>query len=75
MGYEIAPAFQNQGFATEAVQAMIARAFSHPEVEFVLAHTLPCRNASTRVLEKTGMAFVRSIHDPDDGPVWQWRHS
>ncbi|MGH2694346.1 MAG: GNAT family N-acetyltransferase [Actinomycetota bacterium] len=74
-GYEIAPEFENQGFATEAAKAMIAEAFSHPAVEFVLAHTLPERNASTVVLEKAGLDFVGSIDDPDDGTVWRWRLS
>jgi RimJ/RimL family protein N-acetyltransferase len=32
-------------------------AFGHPEVERVIAHTLPELRASIRVLEKTGFAF------------------
>lgn len=74
-GYEIAPEFENQGYATEAARAMIGQAFSHPEVEYVLAHTLPERNASTRVLEKAGLKLVGTIDDPDDGPVWRWHVS
>ena len=72
-GYEIAPELENQGFATEAASALIATAFSVPDVSFVVAHTLPERNASTRVLEKAGMQLVGSIDDPDEGTIWQWR--
>jgi [ribosomal protein S5]-alanine N-acetyltransferase len=73
IGYEVAPVFQNQGFATEAAQAMVAHAFSYPEVEFVLAHTLSQSNASTKVLEKAGMAFIGTVADPKEGTVWRWR--
>ena len=73
IGYEVAPAFQNQGFATEAARAMIAHAFSFPEVEFVFAHTLSRENASTKVLEKAGMAFIETAPDPRAGIVWRWR--
>lgn len=72
VGYEIAPGFRNQGFATEATRAMVAHAFSQPDVEFVLAHTLPEHNASTKVLEKVGMTLVEAVNDPDDGVVWRW---
>lgn len=36
------------------------------------AHTLPERNASTRVLEKCGFTLVGEVVDPDDGVVWRW---
>lgn len=75
IGYEMAPDFQNQGFATEATRALIDHAFSHSEIECVIAHTLPERNASTTVLEKVGMALVEAVIDPDEGVVWQWRLS
>jgi [ribosomal protein S5]-alanine N-acetyltransferase len=73
IGYEVAPAFQNKGFATEAARAMVAHAFSYPEVEFVFAHTLAKDNASTTVLKKAGMAFIETVEDPKEGLVWRWR--
>jgi ribosomal-protein-alanine N-acetyltransferase len=73
IGYEIAPGFRNRGLATEATQAMIDHAFAYAEVDAVVAHTLPEFNASTRVLEKSGMVFVDTVTDPDAGTVWQWR--
>lgn len=73
IGYEVAPKFQNQGFATEAALGMIVQAFDRHDVTAVLAHTLPERNPSTRVLEKCGMVFDGSVNDPDDGTIWRWR--
>src|SRR6185503_4650545 len=41
-------------------------------VRLVRAHTLPERNASTRVLEKNGFRLLGPIVDPEDGPVFRW---
>src|SRR5262245_60452030 len=55
IGYEIAPAYQGRGLATEAAHAMIGHAFADQRVQAVIAHTLAEPNASTRVLRKAGM--------------------
>ena len=73
IGYEIAPPYHKLGLATEAAQAMIAYAFSHPQVKAVDAHTLPEMNASARVLQKVGMHLVGTDHAPEIGLVWHWR--
>ena len=57
VGYEIAPARQGRGLATAALRAMVAEAFADERVMRVIAHTLPERNASNRVLEKVGFRF------------------
>jgi ribosomal-protein-alanine N-acetyltransferase len=57
LGYEIAEARRDRGLATAAVRAMVAEAFADDRVESVIAHTLPERNASNRVLEKVGFTF------------------
>lgn len=54
IGYSILSQFRNQGFASEAVQGLIAWAFSHPMVTEVCAETLPYLRQSIRVLEKSG---------------------
>lgn len=73
IGYEIASEHWNRGFATEAVQGMIAYAFAHKDVHAVIAHTLAEINASNNVLQKVGMKFVAEIDDPEEGKIWQWQ--
>ena len=73
IGYEIAPEFRNQGFATSAVQALLGKAFSAESVQFVVAHTLAERNASNGVLTKLGMTFVAELANEEVGKVWRWR--
>lgn len=52
IGYSILKEFQNLGYGTEAIQALISWAFTHPEVQRVIAETLPELKPSQRLLEK-----------------------
>lgn len=71
IGYGIAPAYQGQGYATEAASLLVGVARERA-VRLIRAHTLPERNASCRVLEKCGFTHTGEVVDPDDGPVWRW---
>lgn len=73
IGYAIAPAFQGQGLATDAVAQMVRRAFEDAIIRAVDAHTLGYANPSTRVLEKSGFCKIGEATDPDAGLVWHWR--
>ena len=68
IGYGISEAYQNNGYATEAVKAVLEWAFSHPEVAAVEAETDPENAASKRVLEKCGFALNGIIGE--EGPRW-----
>lgn len=72
IGYSVAPTYQGRGFATAAVHQLIEIAVASGLVECVCAHTLAEPSASTRVLEKSGMAKVAELIDPDDGKLWRW---
>lgn len=72
IGYEIAPAFQGHGFATEAAQAMIDIAFENG-ANTVIAHTEAVANPSNSVLKKLGMKFTKELPDEELGKVWQWK--
>lgn len=72
VAYGIKPAHRQKGYATEATEALLVFAFNSGKVRSVIAHTLPQRSASTRVLTKCGFAFVGDVVDPEDGPVWRW---
>jgi [ribosomal protein S5]-alanine N-acetyltransferase len=63
LGYEIAEARKGRGLATEATRAMLDQAFSEDMVQAVIAHTLPERNASNRVLEKAGFRFDGEVEE------------
>jgi [ribosomal protein S5]-alanine N-acetyltransferase len=75
IAYGIVPAYQGQGYATEAAQALIAYAFDDGQTRLVRAHTAPAPNASTRVLTKCGFHFVGEVTDPEDGLVWRWERA
>ncbi len=73
IGYEIAPEFRNQGFATAAVASLLAIAFAHPEIKSVIAHTLAETNASNAVLVKSGFQYSGEFPNAEVGKIWRWR--
>ena len=72
ISYGIAPSYRGRGFATEAAQLIVARAFDDERVRTVQAHTLPEHNASTKVLEKCGFRWQGELMHPEDGLIWRW---
>ena len=50
--------FQNLGYATEAVMALIKWGFQHPSVQMITAETFPSLYPSIRVMEKCGLSFM-----------------
>jgi RimJ/RimL family protein N-acetyltransferase len=72
IAYAIAPSREGHGLATLAAAALVRHASTNAEVKIIRAHTLPEKNASGRVLEKCGFAFVGEAIEPEDGLVWRW---
>ena len=65
IGYAVVESQWNRGYATAAVEAIVAQARKSSEVRRVVAHTPLERPESGRVLEKAGFALVREIDDED----------
>ena len=57
IGYGIDPAYQNQGYMSEAVQALVTWALQHPYCKRVTATTVE-NPASRRLLEKLGARLL-----------------
>jgi [ribosomal protein S5]-alanine N-acetyltransferase len=55
LGYIMNPAFQRQGYGTEAVTALLRTAFAAWPVHRVVAHCNPENLASWRLLERVGL--------------------
>ncbi|MGI9239602.1 MAG: GNAT family N-acetyltransferase [Verrucomicrobiales bacterium] len=73
IAYFTYPEFEGRGYATSMARKLIELAANSTEIEQIIAHTLPEKNASTKVLEKVGMRFIGEVEDPDDGLVWRWQ--
>lgn len=58
--YEIARQFWNQGFATEAVQAVITWTFEKTQIVQITADTHAANIGSQRVMEKSGMSRTKT---------------
>jgi ribosomal-protein-alanine N-acetyltransferase len=55
IGYSVVPAYRRQGYAFEAVQALLGWAFAQPGVSRITAECSPDNTPSIRILEKLGM--------------------
>jgi ribosomal-protein-alanine N-acetyltransferase len=58
VGYGVLPEYRRRGYAVEATNALVERAFSFPEVTCVIAETYPHLEPSIGVMEKCGLAFA-----------------
>jgi RimJ/RimL family protein N-acetyltransferase len=60
LGYRLRRSVWNKGYATEGSRALIDMGFTDLGVERVFAHTMTVNIGSRRVLEKCGLALVRT---------------
>ena len=66
IGYAVVESQRNRGYATAAVDALVARAREAAEVRRIVAHTPLDRPQSGRVLQKAGFAMTRETDDVDE---------
>ena len=68
LGYRLRPSAWGKGYATEGSRALIRKGFTDLGVRRVMAQTMVVNAASRRVMEKAGLAYVRTFH-----AEWPWR--
>ncbi|WP_406861469.1 GNAT family N-acetyltransferase [Streptomyces sp. HUAS MG47] len=61
LGYRLHKAAWGSGYATEGSRALIREGFTNLGVERVTANTMTVNTGSRRVMEKSGLAFLRSF--------------
>jgi RimJ/RimL family protein N-acetyltransferase len=66
IGYAVVESQRNRGYATAAVEALVAKGREASEVRRIVAHTPLERPASGHVVEKAGFAMVREMDDADE---------
>jgi RimJ/RimL family protein N-acetyltransferase len=64
LGYRLRRSAWGKGYATEGSRALIRTGFSEFGAERIVASTVAVNVASRRVMEKAGLRFVRSFHQP-----------
>jgi RimJ/RimL family protein N-acetyltransferase len=72
IAYATFPEFRGKGIGSQICGKLVALALqADPDVS-VTARTLPEENHSTRILKKNNFVFAGTVHDKDDGDVWEW---
>lgn len=69
LGYRLKRSAWGKGYATEGSRALIDKAFGELGARRVYAETMAVNTASRRVMEKAGLGFVRSFHQPWPDPI------
>ena len=64
VSYGIVASHQGQGYATEAMKALVDWICRDPRTRRIVAETLPQRGASIAVMEKCGMSFLGEGTEP-----------
>jgi len=64
LGYRLHKAAWGKGYATEGSQALIDKGFAELGVQRVVAFTMVVNVASRRVMQKAGLRYVRTFHEP-----------
>ncbi|MER5738832.1 MULTISPECIES: GNAT family N-acetyltransferase [unclassified Streptomyces] len=61
LGYRLNQAAWGRGYATEGSRALVRKGFAELGVERVTANTMAVNARSRRVMEKSGLSFVRNF--------------
>jgi len=72
IAYHTFAGFEGQGFATAMARELCEKAAQSGRVREIVAHTLPERSTSTRILEKVGLRRAGEARDAEVGTVWRW---
>jgi RimJ/RimL family protein N-acetyltransferase len=64
LGYRLRRSAWGKGYATEGSRALIQKGFAELGVQRVVATTMVVNVASRRVMQKAGLRFVRTFHQP-----------
>jgi RimJ/RimL family protein N-acetyltransferase len=91
LGYRLMRSAWGKGYATEGSRALIRKGFTELGVRRVWAQTMAVNLASRRVMEKAGLAYVRTLRLEWEAPLpgaghgeveyaltkadWEWRQA
>lgn len=64
LGYRLRRSAWGKGYATEASRALVEKGFAELGVRRVTAEAMAVNGASRRVMEKAGLRYVRTFHQP-----------
>jgi ribosomal-protein-alanine N-acetyltransferase len=67
IGYSVIPAYRNQGYASEAAQALVHWAFTQQGAKRIIAECSDDNAPSARILQKLGMKRLET-----DGSLLKW---
>lgn len=64
--------YRKKGVGAEICKLLVDLSLKTDPSVTITARTLPENNFSSRILKKNGFIFSGTVHDPEDGDVWEW---
>lgn len=74
LGYRLGRSAWGQGYATEGARALVRKGFTEIGARSIMAQTMAVNLASRRVMEKSGLEYVRSFHEDWPDPIAESEH-
>ncbi len=69
VGYRLNRTAWGKGYATEGTKALIDKAFGELGVQTIVADTMAVNHRSRAVMRRSGLRFVRIVHEHFDDPL------
>lgn len=66
--------YQNRGIGTQICRKLVELSLATDPSVRITARTLENKNFSARVLQRNGFVLLGTVHDPEDGRVWEWEY-
>ena len=74
LGYRLRRSSWGRGYATEGARALIHKGFAELGVQRITAETMAVNTASRRVMEKSGLTYLRTFHLQWEDPIAGTEH-
>jgi RimJ/RimL family protein N-acetyltransferase len=69
LGFRLRREAWGRGYASEGAKALVAKGFAEMDFERIIARTMAVNQASRRVMEKAGLAHVRTVFSRWSNPL------
>lgn len=74
ISYGIFEPYQNRGLGTQLCHKLVELSLATDPAVRITARTFENENFSARLLRRNGFVLLGTVHDPEDGEVWEWEY-
>ena len=72
IAYGTMEGYRKQGFGSAICKQLVELSLKADPSVRITARTISKEDFSTKILEKNNFILMGTVHDPEDGEVWEW---